>query len=263
MSKSFIKWVGGKSRILKDLIVHFPTKYKTYYEPFLGGGSVFFALKPKKAVLADSNAELINAFKIVKEKPGELIDLLSAYTNDLDFYAFMRGLEPLSLDRVTRAARFIFLNKTGFNGLYRVNSKNAFNVPFGNREKPRICDEPAITLCSKVLTNSDVTLMPTYFEISLQNVKKGDLVYLDPPYVGSFANYTKTGFNMDKQEALALEYERLSKLGAKVLLSNSDHSWVRERFSEFNIIEIFTKKSVSCSGKDRSTVVKELLMRNF
>lgn len=263
MSKPFVKWVGGKSKVLKDLIVHFPEKYNIYYEPFLGSGSVFFSIKPQKAVLADANSELINSFKVVKEKPDELIKILSTYTNDRDFYTFIRQLEPLSLNKVARAARFIYLNKTGFNGLYRVNSKNVFNVPFGNREKPCICDVEAIKACSKILTNSEVTLMPTYFEISLQNVKKGDLVYLDPPYVGKFSNYTKTGFNLDKQETLALEYERLDKVGSKVLLSNSDHPWVRERYGKFNIIEILTKKSVSRSGKDRSNTVRELLIRNY
>lgn len=263
MPRPFVKWVGGKSQLLKDLVKYVP-KFKTYHEPFVGGGALFFCLRPEKALLSDSNGELMNAFQIVKENVETLIELLSEYPNDKEFFLSLRAQNPLEIGPILRAARFIYLNKTCFNGLYRVNKRNQFNAPFGYYKNPNICDRGVLRGASKALQG--VQLVSTYFEISTQECKQGDFVYLDPPYLPisdtSFTSYSKKGFTLKDHETLAETFESLDKRNVKALETNSDHPWVRDRYKDFKIVEVKGRRSINSDGKGRGKI-SELLIMNY
>jgi len=264
MARPFLKWVGGKQQLLQQLHNQLPRKFDYYVEPFVGGGALFFSLQPKKALIADSNGELINAYQVVRDNLEELVEALSGYTNDSDFYYQVRSLKPYELSIVERAARFIFLNKTCYNGLYRVNSKNEFNVPFGKYKNPAICDRGVLRSASKALQN--VEIQATYFQSSLEDLPENSFVYLDPPYLpvrdNSFTSYSKKGFNLEDHEALAGCFDALSNNDTKVLLSNSNTDWVKERYKDYKIIEVKARRSVNSNGKGRGEV-SELLIRNY
>jgi DNA adenine methylase len=264
MPRPFIKWVGGKSQLLRELVKYVP-KFDTYYEPFVGGGALFFCLRPEKALLSDSNGELINAFQVVRNHVESLIGFLSEYPNDKEFFLNLRAQNPLELGPILRAARFIYLNKTCFNGLYRVNKRNQFNSPFGYYKNPNICDKGVLRGASKVLQGS-VDLAATYFEVACQKPVKGDFVYLDPPYLPisdtSFTNYSKKGFTLENHETLAKTFEELDKRGVKVLESNSDHPWIRDRYKNYEIIEVQGRRSVNSKGTGRGKV-GELFIKNY
>jgi len=266
MSKPFLKWAGGKSQHLKEMSKYFPRSFDRYVEPFLGSGSVFFFLKPSKAFLSDSNSELINTFQMVKDRPEQVINKLLQHENTKMHFLITRQLKPVYLESVERAARFIFLNKTCFNGLYRVNSKNEFNTPFGDYDNPNFCDETTIRVCSKILNNSETEIRSIYFEQVLFNVQENDFVYLDPPYYqfenSKFTNYTRKGFGQIDHEKLAQCFEALSKKNVKLLLSNSDCEWVRNRYKNFEIIELKGKRSINAKGNGRGRV-SELLIKNY
>lgn len=263
MPRPFIKWAGGKSGLLTELVKYIPD-YKKYWEPFLGGGAFFFALQPVEAHLSDSNGELINTYKVVRDDLETLLKLLQGYPNDKEFYLTIRGKNPLSLDPTERAARFIYLNKTCFNGLYRVNKKNEFNVPFGAYKNPKICDKGVLKIASMALQT--VELEATYFENALKDVKAGDFVYLDPPYLqvkeDSFVSYSKKGFNLEDHERLACTFETLDKLGASVLMSNSDTVWAWERYQAYKIVKVKNRRSINSDGTGRGKVC-ELIIRNY
>lgn len=266
MSRPFLKWAGGKSQLLKELCKYVPNEYNRYYEPFIGGGALFFFLNKSNAVISDSNGELINTYRVVRDNVEELIKTLNKYPNDESFFYDIRKLNPLELEDTVRAARFIYLNKTCFNGLYRVNSKNEFNVPFGKYKNPLIVDKGNLRSCSKLLQG--VTMEASYFEKSLmkKEASEGDFIYFDPPYVPvtetSFVGYSKKGFNIESHEMLASVFEEKAKQGAFVLLSNSDVSWVRERYAKFEIIEVKAKRSINSNGDGRGKV-GELIIKSF
>ena len=265
MARPFLKWAGGKSQLLKEICKHLPKKYNKYYEPFVGGGAVFFFMRPGNAILSDSNGCLIRTYSVVRDQVEDLIQILEKYPNDEDFYYDMRKLNSAELPDLQRAARFIFLNKTCFNGLYRVNSKNEFNVPFGKYKNPLILDKGNLRSCSKLLQG--VTLEATYFyKSSILNANQGDFIYMDPPYVPvsetSFVGYSKKGFNLEQHEKLAKLFEESAAKGVFVLLSNSDVPWVRERYSNFNIIEVNARRSINSKGSGRGKV-GELLIRSY
>ena len=263
MPRPFVKWAGGKSGLLNELIKYVPD-FNEYWEPFVGGGAMFFALTPEKAHLSDSNGELMNAYKVVRDDLVPLLAVLSEYPNDKDFYLDMRAKNPLELPQVDRAARFIYLNKTCFNGLYRVNKRNEFNVPFGDYKNPKICDMGVLRLASKALSHTD--LSGTYFEHALKEVNQGDFVYLDPPYLqvkeDSFVSYSKKGFGLKDHERLAACFDDLNRIGAKVMLSNSDTVWSWERYQEYKIISVNNRRSINSNGAGRGKV-KELIIINY
>ena len=265
MSKPFVKWAGGKAKLLSELYKYVP-KYKTYYEPFVGGGALFFAQTPDNAVISDTNGELINAFHIVRDDVQGLISKLSEFVNCKSLYMDVRALNPLLLDPVERAARFIYLNKTCYNGLYRVNTKNEFNVPFGNYKNPNFCDQSTLKACSRVLAKSNVEIFALGFQNILDKPQEADFVYLDPPYfpvdTTSFVGYSKNGFGKKDHEDLATMFEQMSERGVRVLLSNSNTEWVKERYKEFSIIEVTGNRSIGAKGDSRGKV-KELLIKNY
>ena len=266
MARPMLKWAGGKSQLLRVILKHVPPSYNSYYEPFVGGGALFYAIKPRNAVLSDSNGELINTYVQVRDNLDNLITALSKYPNEESFFYDMRALSPMDLNPLMRAARFIYLNKTCFNGLYRVNSKNEFNTPFGKYPKPTICDKGNLKLCSKALQG--VALDSAYFNKSemTNSADDGDFVYLDPPYVPvsdtSFVGYSKKGFSMEDHETLATIFEEKAGKGVKMLLSNSDVPWVRERYKDFNIVETEARRSINSQGQGRGKV-GELLIKSY
>ncbi|MCS6884380.1 MAG: DNA adenine methylase [Acidobacteriota bacterium] len=268
--RPFLKWAGGKRRLLTQMSRFFPTSFNTYFEPFLGGGAVFFylysvGLVSKTSVLADLNDELINCYRVVSKQPFDLIEQLRQYTiSEKSFYR-VRAMKPQDLSPVERASRFIFLNKTCFNGLYRVNCTGEFNVPYGRYKNPVICDEQAILQASIALQSA--VLMATGFEVTLQTVKPRDFVYLDPPYVptsssSSFTGYTSGGFTLADHCRLAEEFRRLDRLGAQVLMSNSDTDFVRCLYRGFELTRVRSSRAINSNPLGRGPV-NELLIRNY
>lgn len=260
-----MKWAGGKSQLLGPLTDILPSFSGTYHEPFLGGGALFFALRPERAVISDLNAELISCYETVRDETEALIELLSSYEYDKTFYYEMRARDPNQMTRLHRAARMIYLNKTGFNGLYRVNSKGIFNVPMGRYKKPLICDPNNLRGCAIVLKT--VTIACRSFEKVLEEAIPGDLVYFDPPYIplsrsASFTAYEKNGFGMENQRFLADVFAKLDKKGVLVILSNSDVSWIDDGYRQFNIRRVKASRMVNSNSKRRGKV-GEVLVTNF
>jgi DNA adenine methylase len=272
----FLKWAGGKGSLTRSLLALAPPEFSEYYEPFLGGGALFFALCRRRtgfhAHLSDTNDDLMNAYEVVKEKPGELIRVLLKIQEDYlqsnnksEYYYEKRRWGPGS--RVDLAARLIFLNKTCYNGLYRVNSRGEFNVPFGRYSKPRIVDPENIRAVSRVLHESNAELQSSDYKKSLSKCKYSDFVYLDPPYqpkstTSSFTSYTRDGFSERDQKELAEEFARLVDLGCRVLLSNSDTPLTRRLYSQFQTSSIAVNRPINSVGS-RRTGYSELIVFGF
>lgn len=273
VASPFLKWAGGKTQQLGELQSHIPS-FHTYYEPFVGGGALFFHLASSKsdfrAYLSDLNAELVNAYRVVKNNVEELICNLgkheTSYFRDPEgFYYDLRGARPIS--RIEKAARLVALNKTCYNGLYRVNSTGAFNVPMGRYRNPLICNLEQLRNASAALAKTKASIRTCGYAAALSNAGKGDFVYLDPPFVplsrtSNFVNYTREGFNASDQGLLAKIYRNLHRKGCRVLLSNSDTKLARELYSEFNQFRIRVSRAISCKG-DARTGFTELLVRNY
>ena len=264
MPRPFLRYAGGKAGLLKDLYKHVPSDFNRYYEPFAGGSALFFSLTPSDALLSDFNGELMNAYRAVRDDLEGLMELLRPCPNEEAFYYEMREKHPMELSPLEAAARFIYLNKTCFNGIYRVNSKNEFNVPFANLKSPSICDESTLRLSSKTLQG--VEILASSFEEVLKLPQEGDFVYMDPPYIPvsstSFVDYCKNGFGMDRQEELAGCFRDLTERGVKCVLSNADVEWIRETYKDFNIFEVMAKRSINSNGAGRGKV-GELIVRNW
>lgn len=267
--KPFVKWAGGKRQLIKQLLQYSPTKFNDYYEPFVGGGALFFKLshynKIKKCHLNDSNKVLINAYKTIKEKPKELITELKngEYVNKKDVFLKIRDEEPKDLVRST--ARFIYLNKTAFNGLYRVNSKGKFNVPFGNYKNPAICDEKNILAVHRALQKDEISCGD--FEKVTRQAKKNDFVYFDPPYVplnktSSFTSYTKEDFTLKDQERLSKLFRKLDSKGCLVMLSNSYTPLILDLYNDFKINIVQATRMINCKANGRGKI-KEVVITNY
>jgi DNA adenine methylase len=267
-----LKWAGGKGKILAQYDRHFPESFNHYFEPFLGGGAAFFHLynqgKINGSFLSDANSSLINVYSTIKEQPRMLAALLKFYStqHNLEFYAAIRSSNPI--DNIERSARFVYLNRTCFNGLYRENSKGNFNVPMGKYKDPKICDESAIALISDAL--KDVHLAPFTIKEWAKFIRPepGDFVYLDPPYdvlpgKQSFTAYKGGGFDKKDQELVASIYRDLDRRGVKLMLSNSDTDYVRSLFEGFKIIEILAPRAINSDPKKRSEKAKEVLVLNY
>lgn len=254
-AKPILKWAGGKTQMLGDLLPKVPASYSRYIEPFMGGGAMFFALNPHDAVIADSNPELINMYTQVAENIGEVITYLKQYENTQEMFYEVRALEWQDLPRTEAAARTIYLNKTCFNGLYRVNKKGEFNVPFGRYKSPNICDVEALYAASEVLQKANI-VCGDYLSVLKEYAGPGDFIFLDPPYLpiseyADFKRYTKEQFYEEDHIELAKEVFRLQELGCYVILTNSNHSLVHRLYEPFNIDVIQTKRYISCSGSNR------------
>lgn len=269
----FVKWAGGKGSLLLKLLEQVPTRFSNYYEPFLGGGALFFAVSSRShsfnAVLSDVNAELINAYEVIKNQPNELVLALSRVREDYlhsgsrsDYYYTKRAWRPT--DPIQSAARLIFLNKTCYNGLYRVNSRGEFNVPFGRYKTPKIVDVENILAVSKALRDTHARLLHSNYKTILASCSKNDFVYLDPPYhpkskTSSFTDYTPSGFSEQDQVELAEEFKELVGRGCTVLLSNSETSLTARLYSEYDAQTVVVNRPINSIASGR-TGYKELIV---
>ena len=264
MVKPFLKWAGGKRSLVEQFLPHLPDAFGRYHEPFAGSSALFFHLKPKRASLSDNNERLIRTYAGLRDDVDGVIALLQTYRYEKGFYYEMRGRDIDAEDDVHVAAWFIYLNKTGFNGLYRVNSKNKFNVPFGDYKNPNICDEPTLRACASMLKGVRIEVRD--FAKSAQRARKGDLVYFDPPYVplsvtSSFTSYTKYGFDAEQQRRLRDVALDLKRRGVSVLLSNSSADAVRELYGEhFELIEVRARRAINSRATGRGEI-NELLIK--
>ena len=253
--KPILKWAGGKTQMLDSILPRFPDSYGKYIEPFFGGGAVFFALQPDNAVIADSNPELINLYSTVANNVDAVIDELRKFTNTEEMFYDVRSQDWESLSPVEAAARTIYLNKTCFNGLYRVNKKGQFNVPFGKYKNPKILDEDNLRAASSLLSKARIVCCD-YSEVLENLTCPNDLIFLDPPYVpiseySDFKRYTKEQFYLADHEKLAKTYRALSDKGCHVFLTNSNHSIVQNLYSGFKYEVIQTRRHISCDSKTR------------
>ena len=267
----FLKWAGGKSQLLAQFDKLLPAKdsYKRYIEPFIGGGALFFYLEPKEAIIADANQDLISAYKIIKTKPDDLIVILKELQakHNNEFYKIIRDEFNAGVDdKVRRAALLIYLNKTCFNGLYRVNKKGHFNVPSGQHKKFSF-NEVNLERASQLLKNTDIKYEP--FEKVLEYAKKGDFVYFDPPYypvneTSKFTAYTKDAFLEEAQEKLAEVFKKLDKRGCKVMLSNSDTKFIRDLYKDYKKYTaiVGAKRFINCMAEKRGEIT-EVVVRNY
>lgn len=266
-AQPFVKWVGGKRGIIEQLIAHLPSNFEDYYEPFVGGGALFYELngKVKKAYLSDINFDLVITYNVVKKQPLALIELLKLHAkkhSEKHYYSVRsdhNNQNPLEI-----AARFLYLNKTGYNGLYRVNKKNEFNVPMGRYTNPNIVQEKNILECSNALTKAIIQYR------SFDSIKPGagDFVYFDPPYhptaVNSFTKYTKLDFTENDQVRLRDFAVKLNKNGVKIMLSNSKTEFIEDIYKNrgFKIHVVEAPRTVNCKPKQRNSV-EELLITNY
>jgi len=263
-TRPFVKWAGGKTRLLGALLRQVPQDYGCYYEPFLGGGALFFRIQPGQAVLSDVNADLMQLYRVVRDEPQSLMTILAEHTYEKEHYYAVRALDPSHLDPVERAARMLFLNRTCFNGLYRVNRKGQFNVPMGRYKNPTICDPQVIMAASGALQNRD--LREVSFEEAVSQAVRGDFVYFDPPYhpvssTSNFTQYTKGGFGEADQRKLATLFDELTNRGVSCMLTNSDCVLVRELYASHLMTRVEVARSISRSVNGRGRV-GELIIRN-
>lgn len=262
----FLKWAGGKRQLLEQFERYFPAPgtYGVYHEPFLGGGAVFFHLLPARAVLSDLNPELVEAYQVVRDDVEGVIRRLRGFRNEEEFYYEVRGRDPQALTPPERVARMLYLNRTCFNGLYRLNSSGRFNVPFGRYRLPRICQTASLRAASRALAGVELRVQP--FEAVLDSAQPGDLVYLDPPYqplsrTASFTAYTREAFDEDDQRRLAAVYRELDARGCRLMLSNSSTELVRELYGEFRIVKVQARRAINSRGAGRG-LIDEVLVLN-
>jgi DNA adenine methylase len=272
LPKPFVKWVGGKGQLLSELLGYIPKSFKNYHEPFVGGGAVFFALhragrlNGKKVFLSDINQELITTYKAIRDDVEGVIKCLSKHKYERDYYYEIRALDIKSLSNIEMAARMIFLNKAGFNGLYRLNSKGIFNVPFGRYKNPTICDRDNLRAVSKALQG--VELLNQSYDQTLKLAKSKDVVYFDPPYVplsdtANFTSYTSKGFDLGDQENLSSVFKALGEKKVHAILSNSDTPWVRKQYKGHKKVSVQVSRSVNSKADKRGPVGELIVLANI
>ena len=266
-----VKWAGGKRQIIEQIIKYVPD-FSIYYEPFLGGGAVLFALQPEEAVVNDINSELINLYKVIKDNVDELIEELKQHRNEEDYYYKIRELDRnkdkySKLTPVQKASRLIYLNKTCYNGLFRVNKAGEFNTPFGNYRNPNIVNEITLRAVSNYFNQARVTFTCKDFEEVLKEAGKEAFVYLDPPYypvsdTSSFTGYVKGGFDRDEQIRLKKACDKLNEKGIKFLLSNSAADFIKNLYRDYRIEIISAKRAIN-SKAERRGEIDEVLVMNY
>lgn len=264
-----VKWAGGKRQLLQELINNLPDNYNRYFEPFIGGGALFFSIQPENAYISDINEELINLYNVIKDDVYTLIKDLKQHKNTEEYFYAIRNIDRngkySKWSDAQKASRFIYLNRTCFNGLYRVNSKGEFNVPFGNYSNPRIIDEVNLLNCSKLFQNTEIKCSD--FTGILNYVQKGDFVYFDPPYMplnetSSFTSYTKSGFGEDMQEKLKDVCDELDNLGVYFMLSNSDMPKINKLYKSYNVKKVYATRAINSVASKRGKIT-EVLVRNY
>lgn len=269
----FVKWVGGKRQLLGEIEKYIPKGNFKYYEPFVGGGAVLFALQPKKAVINDFNSELINVYEVIRDNVEELIESLKKHKNEEEYFYRLRGLdrteEYKNYSKVEKASRFIYLNKTCFNGLYRVNASGYFNTPFGRYKNPNIVNDVVLLAVNKYLNDNQIDIRQGDFEDSLKRIRKNSFVYFDPPYdpvsdSSNFTGYTSGGFGREEQTKLRDLCDKLHSKGIRFLVSNSNTEFIRELYKDekYKIEIVGATRSINSIGSKRGEV-EEVLIRNY
>mgnify|MGYP003123510007 CR=1 FL=1 len=267
-----VKWVGGKRQLLTEIRKYIPKNFATYYEPFVGGGAVLFDVQPRKAIVSDANSELINLYEVVKNDVESLIEALEKHRNEADYFYSIRAWDRdpafySKLSNVERASRIHYLNKTCYNGLFRVNQAGQFNAPFGRYKNPNIVNSITLRAVSKYFNQADIEFRNLDFESSIALIKSSDFVYFDPPYdpvsnSSNFTGYTKAGFDRDEQIRLKLLCDRLDSVGTRFLLSNASTDFILNLYRDYTVEIVQAKRSINSNGDDRGKV-DEVLVRNY
>ncbi|MDR1782125.1 MAG: DNA adenine methylase [Bacilli bacterium] len=273
--KPFIKWAGGKRQLVPILKENMPKHYNQYYEPFIGGGALFFEIAPNKAHINDYNKDLVTTYIEIRDNLDELINLLKKYkeNNNKEFYLKIREQDRTSfynqISDTKKAARLLYMLRVCWNGLYRVNSKNQFNVPYGTYKNPKIVDKELLSEISMYLNNNDIKITNLDFEEAVKNAKKGDFVYFDPPYMpisetSAFTSYTKKGFDYDEQLRLRDLFKELDSKGVNVMLSNSLTKEILDLYKDYEKTTIIVDVNRLISSKKSSRgVVQEVIIKNY
>lgn len=272
--RPFIKWAGGKRQLLSHIESRMPKKFNNYFEPFVGGGALFFYLAPEKAVINDFTEELTNSYLQIKNNPKELMNMLNKYEtkhkkNPSEFYYLIRNMDRTNTwakaSLIERATRLIYLNKTCFNGLYRVNKKGLFNVPFNQKKEVKTYDEQNIMNISNYLNNNKIEIMTGDFEEACKKAKKGDFIFFDPPYdtlkKDTFESYTQDGFGVEGQKRLARLFRELDKKGCYLMLTNHNTKLINELYKDYHIDIINVKRMINSNAKKRTG--EETIIYNY
>jgi DNA adenine methylase len=272
--KPFVKWAGGKRQLLSTLLTHIPKgyniSYNCYHEPFVGGGKFLFDLQPRKAIINDINSELINCYRVIKDSVNELIDDLKYHKNEKNYFYAIRKWDRKedykNKTPVQRASRVIFLNKTCYNGLFRVNSQGQFNTPFGDYKNPNILNVDVLKAANKYLNGNQVTILNLDFQEALQDAKKGDFIYLDPPYDlvsdSNFTKYHSKEFREEEQIRLKKTFDDLTSRGCYVLLSNAYTDFIVDLYKDYKQTQVAAIRAINCKGNKRGKV-SEILVQNY
>lgn len=270
--KPFLKWAGGKRQLLQEILPKFPAEYDCYYEPFVGAGAVLFGAKPQKAVINDFNKDLITTYQAIRDEPELLLRLLKKHQelNSPEYFYSIReldrnGVEYENSPNVEKAGRTIYLNRTCFNGLYRVNSKGYFNVPFGKYANPQIADEETLRAVSDYLNSNEITIMCGDFADSLKSATQNDFIYFDPPYhtdTNSFTAYQAGGFGEEEQLRLRDLFADFASKGIRCLLSNSDTAFIRDIYKDFQVETVYANRMINSKSEGRGKIT-EVLVKNW
>lgn len=267
-----VKWVGGKRQLLGALEPLLPKRFRAYCEPFVGGGAMLFHLQPKKAYVNDVNPELMNLYEVIRDDVDGLLRELVTFRNDAECFYAVRDWDRdpqayAAIDRVKRAARIVYLNKTCYNGLFRVNSAGEFNTPFGRYKNPDVVNEPTLRAVHRYFHTADLTFTCTDYAEVLDGLPKGTFVYLDPPYdpvsdTANFTGYAKSGFGRGEQIRLRECCDRLDRRGIRFMLSNSATAFIREQYAKYHITVVSARRAVNSDPKKRGSV-EEVVIRNY
>ena len=267
-----VKWVGGKRQLLDEITPLLPNRISSYCEPFLGGGAVLFSIQPSKAIVNDLNEDLITVYRVIKDDLDALIQSLEKHENTSDYFYAIRDTDRdkdayQAMPDVEKASRLIYLNKTCFNGLFRVNSAGEFNSPFGHYKNPNIVNEPVLRAVSKYFNASNISFYSEDFADTLSRIRKGGFVYLDPPYdpvsdTASFTGYNKGGFDRSEQIRLKECCDALTKRGVKFLLSNSATAFIKDLYQGYDIRIVKAKRAINSDASKRGAI-EEVLIRNY
>ena len=262
----FVKWAGGKGQLLDQLEPLLPDRFGAYLEPFLGGGAFYLALEPARAILSDCNEDLIATYRMIRDRLDELLAELDTHRHEETYYYDVRAQRPDRLTPVARAARFIYLNKSCYNGLYRVNRSGQFNVPFGrSRTAPRLYSEANLRRIAALLAGAELVVAP--YQQTLDRARRGDFVYFDPPYhplsaTSNFTAYTAAAFDAGDQRELARWYRLLDDRGCKLMLSNSSAPLIRELYADFRVEEVQAHRMINSDAGARGAIT-ELVVLNY
>ena len=267
-----VKWVGGKRQLLSEISPLLPKRITSYCEPFLGGGAVLFSIQPSKAIVNDLNSDLITVYEVIRDDVEELIDNLKKHENSSEYFYTIRDMDRnketyAAMSKVERASRLIYLNKTCFNGLFRVNSSGEFNSPFGHYKNPNIVNEPVLRAVNKYFSSSNITFCNEDFAVTLGRISKGSFVYLDPPDdpvsdTANFTGYNRGGFDRNEQIRLKQCCDELTQRGVKFMLSNSATTFIKELYKDYDISIVQAKRAINSDASKRGAI-EEVLIRNY